>query len=93
MTELLPAARARLTLDTTLDAEQLQIARWRAMSSVDKAKLVAAAATSVRQLSLAGIRGRHPAETERERLLRYAVITLGSPLAYRAYPEAEALGG
>jgi hypothetical protein len=29
----------------------------------------------------------------RERLLRYAVISLGHPLAYKVYPEAEALGG
>jgi hypothetical protein len=86
-------ARARLAHDTSLDAEELQINRWREMSSVEKAKLVTAVATSARQLSLAGIKSRHPAATERERLLRYAVISLGHSLACRAYPEAEALGG
>jgi hypothetical protein len=92
MSELAQPASARLAVDTSPDAEELQVARWREMSSADKARLVAEASTIVRQLSLAGISSRHPAATERERLLRYAVITLGSSLAHRVYPEAAALG-
>ncbi|MDX1385407.1 MAG: hypothetical protein R3190_17265, partial [Thermoanaerobaculia bacterium] len=82
-----------LARDTTLDTERLQVARWREMSSADKARLVVAATASARRLSLAGIRSRHPAASARERLLRYALISLGPTLACEAYPEAETLVG
>ncbi len=61
------------------------------MSPLEKARAVASISRSVRALALAGIRLRHPSSSEEECRLRYALITLGRPLACQAYPEAEAL--
>jgi len=80
---------AFLTSDTSLDVERMQVALWRGMSPLEKARTVAGVSRTVRELSLAGIRQRHPAASERECRLRYAVLTLGRSLACRAYPEAD----
>ena len=45
------------------------------------------------ELSLLGIRRRHPHASERECLLRLAVMKLGRELAGGAYPEVTALLG
>ena len=80
-----------LAADTGPQIERLQVARWREMSALEKARSVAATAVSTRALSLAGIRLRHPSASEEECRLYYALITLGRSLACTAYPEAEAL--
>ncbi len=79
---------AVLTSDTSRDVERMQLALWRRMSPPEKARAVAGASRSVRELSLAGIRHRHPRASEQECLLRYAVLVLGRTLACAAYPEA-----
>jgi len=61
------------------------------MSPLDKARVVSDLSRTVRELSLAGIRQRHPSASERECQLRFAVLTLGRELACRVYPEAAAL--
>jgi len=85
--------RAVLSADTSREAEVLQVELWRRMSPADKARTIAGASLAAQQLSLAGIRLRHPNATERECLLRLAVLKLGSELALRAYPETTALSG
>lgn len=85
--------RGLLASDTPLEVERLQVARWREMSPAEKAGVVADLTDCVRELSLAGIRSRHPDATDEECRLRYALITLGPSLAYKVYPKAKALAG
>ena len=80
-----------LALDTSRGAERMQITLWRQLSALEKARLVAAATAGARELSLAGIRLRHPSASEDECRLRYALCTLSRSLACQAYPEAEAV--
>ena len=61
------------------------------MSYADKARVTSGLTRAVRALAFAGIRQRHPGASERECLLRYAILTLGTELACRAYPDARAL--
>ena len=83
--------RGGLAADTSAEAERRQVEMWRRMSSVDKARLVTDLTRTAEELALAGIRMRHPGATERECLLRLAVLKLGPELAARVYPEAAAL--
>jgi hypothetical protein len=85
--------RALLSADTSRDAEAIQIELWRRMSSVDKARAITSASRAAQELSLVGIRLRHPDATERECQLRLAALKLGPGLALRVYPEAAALFG
>ncbi len=82
-----------LASDTSPDAQRMQLTLWRRMSPMEKARAVGQFSRSVRELSLAGIRHRHPQASERECRLRYAVLTLGRTLACAAYPEARTLSG
>jgi hypothetical protein len=84
---------AVLTPDTTRAVERIQVDLWRRMSSIDKARAVGGISRAVQELSLLGIRQRHPGASERECSLRLAVLKLGRELAFRAYPEARALLG
>jgi len=82
-----------LNADTAPEVQHIQVDLWRKMSSLEKAQVVKQVSRSVRELSLAGIRQRHPSASARECLLRYAQITLGRELAGRAYPEADKISG
>ena len=82
-----------MSADTSREAEAIQIELWRRMSSVDKALAVSNASRAAQELSLVGIRLRHPGASERECRLRLAVLKLGPELALRVYPEAAALSG
>jgi hypothetical protein len=77
--------------DTSPEAQRLQVALWRAMTPLEKAQTVGRVSRRVRELSLTGIRLRHPSASESECHLRYALLTLGRPLACLAYPEAETI--
>ena len=79
---------AVLSSDTSLEVERLQVEIWRRMSPLEKARLLTEISRAAQQLSLAGIRLRHPKASDRECGLRLAVLKLGRPLAGRAYPEA-----
>lgn len=76
-----------LSADTSLEIEHLQIARWRQMSSVEKAAIVSALTNTVFTLARAGIRHRYPEASPREQFLRLAMVTLGPDLARKAYPD------
>jgi hypothetical protein len=83
---------ALLSADTSRDAEAIQIELWRRMSSVDKARAVTSSSRAAQELSLVGIRLRHPEASQRECFLRLAALKLGPSLALRVYPEAALLG-
>lgn len=82
---------ARLSLDTSPEAERTQIDLWRRMSARQRAGAVSQTSNSVRELAFAGIRRRYPAASESECRKRYAILTLGPTLAASAYPDLGAL--
>jgi len=82
------AARTVLSSDTSPDVERLQVELWRRMSPLEKARAVSEISRTVLDLSLVGIRRRHPGASDHECMLRLAVLTLGRELADRVYPEA-----
>jgi hypothetical protein len=79
---------AVLSRDTSRAIEARQVERWRALSSAERAALIAGASQMVRDLAFAGLRARHPKAGERELLLRYAILTLGPSTAAQIYPDA-----
>ena len=79
---------AVLAADTTADIEQRQVDAWRRLSTLERLRLVSDTTRAVMDLSLAGIRRRHPGAAERECFLRLAAILLGVDTARRVYPEA-----
>jgi hypothetical protein len=76
-----------LSRDTDRLSEARQIQAWRALSTVERARVITGACRAVRTLALAGLRTRDPAASERELIARLADLTLGSTLARRVYPE------
>ena len=79
---------AVLSADTTADIEQRQVDAWRRLSSVERLRLVSDTTRAVMDLSLAGIRRRHPKASERECFLRLAAILLGVDTTRQVYPDA-----
>ena len=61
------------------------------MSAADKAAVVTGLTQAVFELARAGVRHRHPTASPREQFLRLAIVTLGTELAGRVYPEIRAL--
>jgi len=66
----------------------MQIDRWRGMSPTEKLRIVSKLTQATRELSMAGIRLRHPHASHSECELEFAILTLGPDLAARAYPQA-----
>ena len=85
------APGALLGSDTPAELQRMQVILWRQMPPLEKAQAVGQISRNVRDLSLTGIRQRHPQASERECRLRYALLTLGRSLASRAYPEADTI--
>lgn len=84
---------ALLASDTSPEAERAQVELWRRMSPLEKLRAVTEISQAVQQLSLAGIRLRHPEASDRECMLRLAVLKLGRQLACHVYPAAARLSG
>jgi hypothetical protein len=84
---------ALLASDTSLEAERAQVELWRRMSPLEKLRAVTEISRAVQQLSLVGIRLRHPDASEKDCMLRLAVLKLGRQLASQVYPEAASLSG
>ncbi len=82
---------AVLASDTSLEAERTQVELWRCMSPIEKLHAVSESTRAVLQLSLAGIRLRHPEAADEECEIRLAILKLGRELACRAFPEAARL--
>ena len=85
------ARDAVLSSDTSLEVERRQVDLWRRMSPADKLRAVREMTRAVQELSLAGIRSRHPGASEDECKLRLALLTLGRDLACRVFPDASSL--
>jgi len=83
--------KAVLSDDTSPEIEAAQVRRWRAMPSIEKARLIVGLCQAADALALAGIRYRYPEASPRECFLRLAMLKLGRDLACRAYPEASQL--
>ncbi|MHC4094329.1 MAG: hypothetical protein ACYSVY_29330, partial [Planctomycetota bacterium] len=77
---------ALLASDTSVEAERVQLGMWRRMSPLEKVRAVTEVSQAVQQLSLAGIRSRHPDASGQECMLRLAVLKLGRQLACQVYP-------
>ncbi len=86
-------SKSLLASDTSARAERILVERWRCMTGPEKARAVTAITLAAQELSLAGIRIRHPGASDRECLLRLAALKLGHALACKIYPEAAALLG
>jgi hypothetical protein len=71
--------------DTDPAIEALRIEGFRRMSPAQKFALVGALTKDVRQLSLAGIRSRHPGIDEREAMLRLAALTVDHATLVKAF--------
>lgn len=83
--------RQPLAIDTSPAVEALQIERWRQMTPAEKGEIITGLTRAVFELAAAGVRHRYPEASPREQFLRLAIVTLGSDLARRAYPEIEQL--
>jgi hypothetical protein len=84
---------AVLASDTSLEAERTQVEMWRGMSPIEKLHAVSESTQAVLQLSLAGIRLRHPEANDEECRVRLAILKLGRELACQVFPEAARLRG
>ena len=80
-----------LARDTSPEVERRQIERWRNMSPAEKAALVTGLTGAAHAMAVAGIRHRYPNATSRERILRLAIVLLGTELARKAYPDIATL--
>ena len=78
--------RAVLSADTTRDAEDIQVERWRTMLVDEKADLITTMCQMVDAMAVTGIRLRHPDISDHECFLRLAVLKLGADLARRVHP-------
>lgn len=77
-------SRIPLSNDTAPDIERLQIEGWRRMTPAEKARTVTALTRATIDMTKAGIRDRHPEESEDQRRIRLAEILFGRELAHRA---------
>lgn len=78
--------------DTSPEAREVLRRIYAAMSATEKIRRLSELTLAANQLTLVGLRSRHPSESERSLLLRLARIRLGEDLARRVYGEAAAVG-
>lgn len=71
--------------DTTAAAQVVQDALWRRASASEKLMHVARLSRMVDRLSLAGLRQRHPSDSEEALFYRRAELRIGKELASRVY--------
>lgn len=71
--------------DTTYDIERRLVDAWRRMPACEKARQLLDCCRMVEQLSLTGVRLRHPNVDERELFLRAAALRLGRDLMIEVY--------
>jgi hypothetical protein len=73
------------SIDTDLVAERVQFDAYRALTACEKLEIVAQLSRDSRELSLTGLRLRHPDATREELELREAGLRLGAELARAVY--------
>ena len=74
-----------LAIDTSPEAERVQIQIWRGMPAWRKLELAAQMHATVRGLALAGLRQRYPKASAAELTRRLAGLWLGDELATHIY--------
>jgi hypothetical protein len=62
--------------DTTREAEERQIAHWRGLSTMERARVFSEMTRAAEQLSRAGIKARHPEANDEEVRLRLLALRL-----------------
>jgi len=77
-----------IAADTSREAMRVQLDLWRRMSPLEKAAVVSGVSIAVQRIAVAGILTRHPGASDRECMLRLALMTLGRELACKVYPDA-----
>jgi hypothetical protein len=80
-----PAGYRTQSADTAYDIERRLIDTWRRMPAVEKARQLVDCCRMVEQLSMDGVRLRHPNASEREVFLRAAALRLGRDLTIEVY--------
>jgi len=78
-----------LSLDTAPEIERRQVAGWSRMSAAEKAAMVTALTKAAFDMTLAGIRHRHPGESPRMLRGRLAALLHGPELAKRMFPDLD----
>jgi hypothetical protein len=71
--------------DTSIVAERVQFDCYRAMSPEEKLEIILGMCEAGRELSLTGLRMRHPEASDAELELREACLRLGPELARKVY--------
>lgn len=80
-----PASQEGRQDDTSVAAQAVQDTLWRRASGSEKLLQVARLSRMVQQLSLTGLRQRHPDDSEQQLWYRFAELRLGPELASQAY--------
>ena len=78
--------------DTSPEAREVLRRIYAEMSPSEKFRRLSELTLAANQLTLAGLRSRHPAESESSLLLRLARIRLGDDLARRVYGDSASVG-
>ncbi len=74
-----------LSRDTAPDVERMQIEHLRRLPTWRKLALMGEMNRTVQAMALAGLRQRHPDDTQEQRRRRLATLLLGPELADRVY--------
>lgn len=85
ITPALPHISDMSVSDTSAAAQAAVDQRYAEMSFAEKAERVRAVTHAANQMALAGLRLRHPDESQRELLLALARLRLGDDLVDRVY--------
>ena len=75
--------------DTSTEAERFLIEAWRRMEPWEKAEILDDLVRASHELTMAGLRVRHPRASESELRLFEARLRLGDSLFSRACPQAD----
>jgi hypothetical protein len=78
-----------VALDTTAEADAVQIDAYRRLGGRARVAIVFRLNTMVRNMAMAGIRSRHPAYDETEVRMAWQRLTLGDDLVRRVFPDRE----
>ena len=76
-------------LDTTADADAVQIAAYRRLSGTERVATMFRLNDLVRRAGIAGIRRRHPEYDEAQIHSAWQRLVLGDDLVRRVYPDRE----
>jgi len=71
--------------DTHIDVDRIQFEIYRSWSTAEKLEVFSGLCRNARELSMIGLRMRHPSSSEEELFLREAALRLGEDLARKVY--------